>query len=131
MITNTFANEIEWAIGCSSPRRCIKCRSNVKYDDKSTYDQKCCLPVGDEDEDFVINCNDTYGDGWHGAYLQINGKNYCEQFLNGSRRKETLQNEFQIKGRITIDSKLSYLIKHNILMNHTLEKISFLIFFLN
>ena len=27
---------------------------------------------------------DSYGDGWHGGYLEIEGTQYCDTFLSGA-----------------------------------------------
>merc|ERR1712200_109291 len=45
-----------------------------------TYDTNCCLKPGTE---ILVICKDSYGDGWHGSYLEINGKKYCEDFTDG------------------------------------------------
>ena len=29
-------------------------------------------------------CNDTAGDGWHGGYIEIDNKRYCDNFTSGS-----------------------------------------------
>ena len=99
--TATYANEIEWSIGCDGPRGCPECKSDGNYEDEESYDQKCCLPVDDDKNDFVITCEDTYGDGWHGSYLEINGKKYCEQFVDGKIHREALTNNFPVIGKIS------------------------------
>ena len=33
---------------------------------------------------------DSYGDGWHGGYLEINGQKYCEDFTTGSEKQADL-----------------------------------------
>ena len=57
------------------------CKSNGGYEDFTNYTQECCYSM--EAEDFVVTCTDSYGDGWHGAYLDINGQRYCEGFADG------------------------------------------------
>ena len=32
---------------------------------------------------FTIYCKDSYGDGWHGGYIEILGNNYCTGFSTG------------------------------------------------
>ena len=32
---------------------------------------------------YVVTCKDSYGDGWHGSYLAVNGQKYCEYFNSG------------------------------------------------
>ena len=39
---------------------------------------------------YFLHCNDSYGDGWDGAFITINGVNYCDDFLDGSEQIETL-----------------------------------------
>ena len=29
------------------------------------------------DGDYELICKDSYGDGWNGGYITINGKRYC------------------------------------------------------
>ena len=41
---------------------------------------------------YVLQCEDTYGDGWHGGYIVIGGTKYCEDFRSGSSKTV----EFQI-----------------------------------
>jgi hypothetical protein len=33
-----------------------------------------------EGGDYILRCIDSYGDGWHGATVTINGFNYCGDF---------------------------------------------------
>ena len=98
--TATYANEIEWSIGCDGTSSCLECKSDREYKDGESYDQKCCVAVDDGKNDFVITCEDTYGDGWHGSYLEINGKKYCEQFVDGKIHREILTNNFPVIGKI-------------------------------
>ena len=39
----------------------------------------CLLQPGS----FTIHCDDSYGDGWHGGFIEILGNNYCTGFSNG------------------------------------------------
>merc|ERR1719389_1113174 len=41
---------------------------------------------------YVLKCEDTYGDGWHGGYIVIGGTKYCEDFTSGHEKTV----EFQI-----------------------------------
>ena len=61
-----------------------------KYGDDAEYTQECCLPVNQER--FRIKCTDSWGDGWTGGYLEINGKQYCKDFFNGNEREESMPN---------------------------------------
>ena len=71
----TWAQEISWTFGsCQSP-------ANGYENDHTDYNAKCCQPHGT----YELNCKDSHGDGWHGAYLQI-GKDdeyLCRNFTHG------------------------------------------------
>ena len=41
--------------------------------------QECCQAPGT----YRLECKDRYSDGWHGGYLEIQGKKYCDDFLGG------------------------------------------------
>ena len=55
------------------------CMSKVKYDDNKLYKEKCCLAAGT----YSLDCKCIFGDGWHGGYIKINGKEYCKDFTKG------------------------------------------------
>ena len=57
-----------------------------------SFEQKCCLP--DHINDYAITCNDAYGDGWHGGYLEINGEKYCANFERGHKMFDILPNKW-------------------------------------
>ena len=46
---------------------------------------------------YKVICSDTYGDGWErygyhdGAYVQINGRKYCEDFHTGYSTEDHFQ----------------------------------------
>ena len=68
LTTKRWAEEITWSIG--------SCRSSQSYMNFNVFTQQCCLADGD----YKIKCQDSYADGWHGGYLEINGQKYCEDF---------------------------------------------------
>jgi len=39
----------------------------------------------------TLNCIDSFGDGWHGGYLTIDGTNYCTGFTSGKLQTATIQ----------------------------------------
>ena len=51
------------------------------HENHKTHEAECCLPPGE----YTLKCKDSYGDGWHGGYITIDGKNYCENFSGGRR----------------------------------------------
>jgi len=69
-----YAVEITWNIGGT-------CDSKDEYDNYKEDTQKCC--VAKDQGEITITCKDSYGDGWHGGYLEINEKRYCENFSDG------------------------------------------------
>ena len=81
-VTKAWGSENSWAFG--------KCKSTRRYGTRRTYTMNCCLLQGEH----TLTCKDSYGDGWHGGYVEIEGKKYCKDFTNG-REKTT---KIQIKG---------------------------------
>ena len=69
--TKSYGDEISWLIG--------SCASNNGYGNNQEYTQQCCLPFGT----YNLKCTDSYGDGWHGAYIMVDGTKYCESFSSG------------------------------------------------
>ena len=43
------------------------------------YTEECCLNVGVH----TLKCKDSGNDGWLGGFLEIQGKQYCKNFLYG------------------------------------------------
>jgi len=67
--TRTWAYEIDWFLS----QHCQNHNNN--YLNYRPYYHHCCVP----DRDLQLTCTDSYGDGWHGAKLTINGKQFCHQ----------------------------------------------------
>ena len=65
LTTKKWADEIGWSVDT--------CSSNKTYKNNKVYERECCLEAGEK----MISCNDTWGDGWNGGYLEINGEKYC------------------------------------------------------
>jgi len=78
--TKAWGEENSWSIG--------SCTSNGKFGRNKTVSQTCCLAKGS----YSVECKDTYGDGWHGGYLKIGGKNkkFCKSFTNGHKKTESV-----------------------------------------
>jgi len=72
--TNTWASEMSWTIG--------SCSSSQKYSNNKIFVEKCCLFPGD----YILRCKDSYGDGWKGSYVKIDGKRYCQHFKSGKEK---------------------------------------------
>ena len=75
-VTKAWGNEVSWTFG--------KCKSSQRYDSRRTYTTNCCLPKGEH----TLTCKDSYGDGWHGGYMEIEGKQYCNDFSTGREKTE-------------------------------------------
>ena len=72
LTTKLYGNEISWSIGsCTS-------ESDEQYADYDTVVKTCCLDVG---RTYILQCMDSFGDAWNGAYIQIDSTRYCEDFI--------------------------------------------------
>jgi len=79
LTTKTWGSEISWAFG--------SCSGN-NYGNHQVYDTECCQPAGD----YTLTCTDSYGDGWHGGYIQVGSSpaRICENFRTGSSQTQTV-----------------------------------------
>ena len=77
VVTNSYGNENSWTFGA--------CSSTQAYGSNDIFTEQCCQPTGD----YELVCKCSYGDGWHGGYLEIDGNKYCEQFTSGKEKIET------------------------------------------
>lgn len=57
------------------------CESSTRFYNMQIYTQGCCLPA--KETEFALTCIDTSQDGWKGAFIEIEGKRYCENFHKG------------------------------------------------
>merc|ERR1711990_547805 len=74
VVTAAYGYENSWTFGsCSS--------NGQSYGDNQEFDLECCQPVGS----YNLICDCSYGDGWHGGYIQIGGSDvrHCEDFQTG------------------------------------------------
>ena len=85
LTTVRYGSEISWRLG--------SCEGNGGYGNNAEYTEQCCLEPGN----YNLECKDSYGDGWHGAYIEVNGETYCESFSTGS--EETSQIIIEGKGK--------------------------------
>ena len=79
-VTKAYGRENYWQIGMAAGN----CENERNYGNNNEYTQSCKLPAGTHN----IKCKDTYGDGWHGGYLRINGAEYCKTFTNGREKSD-------------------------------------------
>merc|ERR1719378_1795845 len=72
LTTVSWGSEISWSFGdCSS--------DNAEYGNNAVYDITCTLAPGA----YWLSCIDSYGDGWHGGNMAIDGVEYCGDFTSG------------------------------------------------
>jgi len=82
----SYPSEIEWTITGSGAAAGITC-GNGPYDGHYGVQpaEDCKLKAGD----YTLKCIDTYGDGWHGGFMTIDGKMYCDDFRTGHLMTKT------------------------------------------
>lgn len=79
-VTKSYGSENSWTLGsCSGPQ-------GGRYGSHRHYEFGNCCLSGRQ----TLTCKDSYGDGWHGGYLEIGGVKYCQGFTTGRSRTETL-----------------------------------------
>ena len=71
LTSRNWGSEISWTLG--------DCSSDTIYENHDTHEGECSLPSGQ----YTLVCKDSYGDGWHGGFIMISGKTYCETFDSG------------------------------------------------
>ena len=67
--TRKYGNEISWSLGKG------KCSRSQDYGDNKVYTELCCLSP----DNFELSCDDSNGDGWHGGFIRIQEKTYCDE----------------------------------------------------
>jgi len=83
IVTTRWAYENSWTFGsCSGPA------SGTQYSNYDTKTEQCCQGSGTH----ILTCKDSYGDGWSpsGAYIEIGGTKYCENFLSGRTQTHSI-----------------------------------------
>ena len=58
----------------------------MSYGDYQAYTQTCNLPPGN----YELICSNSYGDGWHGGYIEIQGNLYCDDASSFSTETHTI-----------------------------------------
>ena len=78
LITKELASEISWSLGsCNSNRQ--------QYENNREYIQTCCFSTSPSKWTYDLRCMDSHGDGWHGAFITINERRYCEDFYGSEK----------------------------------------------
>ena len=75
--TRKYGDEISWSLGKG------KCSSSQEYGDNKVYTEQCCLSP----DDYELSCDDSFGDGWHGGFIQMQEKKYCEESFKFNLKK--------------------------------------------
>ena len=78
LTTRYWGNEISWSLYNQETSTSV-CSSKPPgtYGWYSTIIEQCTLFEGIQ---YKLHCKDTYGDGWHGGYITIQGERYCNHF---------------------------------------------------
>merc|ERR1719188_697605 len=83
VVTKSWGYENSWTTATSSGS--VMCTSGgASYGDNQQYSISCGLPSGS----YTLLCECSYGDGWHGGYIDICGSRYCADFNSGSSMTE-------------------------------------------
>ena len=77
IVTLSYGSENSWTFGT--------CNSSRTYNSYVTQIEECCQPQGT----YELACLDSYGDGWHGGYIEVGRTKYCENFY-GSVEKHNV-----------------------------------------
>ena len=72
LTTGSYGSDISWTLD--------SCQSNGGYGDYNEYTQQCCLEPGS----YSLECKDSWGDGWNGGYIELDGVKYCDGFTSGT-----------------------------------------------
>ena len=78
MTTKEYGEENSWSLGT--------CSSYETYSENEEYTEDCCLNNGT----YILNCKDSHADGWHGGFIEIQGTQYCKNFIVGSLRQQSI-----------------------------------------
>jgi hypothetical protein len=76
MVTKSFGSEVSWVIWSEDfyVDGSVICEGSGYESNSNTTAPDCDLVEG---ERYYINCTDSYGDGWHGGYLQVGADQVC------------------------------------------------------
>ena len=77
MTTQSFGSESTWEITSLDEVVC----SGGPYASDTFFEITDCQLAGG---DYTLRCIDSYGDGWHGGSVTINGIQYCDDFTSST-----------------------------------------------
>ena len=87
VVTGNYGNENSFSFG--------SCNSTQEYPSYNTTIEICCQPAGT----YELVCTDTYGDGWHGGYIEVEGMSYCGDFTAGHNASHEVEMTGKLKFR--------------------------------
>jgi len=85
--TKLYGHENAWSLGT-----CVS--DDGRYRENNVYTEECCLDAGK----YTLNCDDTYKDGWHGGFIEIQGTQYCEDFTEGHQQSQDIDIVYPVNG---------------------------------
>lgn len=77
LTTKGWGNEISWSFG--------NCNNDQQYGDNQEYNQQCHFSTSPSNWVYKLKCMDSVNNGWHGAFITINGVNYCEDLVRNEK----------------------------------------------
>ena len=83
-VLDWIADDISWSLGSCQSNRGNPGQSD--YQGNQEYNQQCHFSTSPTNWVFRLTCKNTDGWGWGGAFITINGVNYCEDFLDGREK---------------------------------------------
>ena len=80
-----ITDDISWSLGSCQSNRGYPGQSD--YQGNQEYNQQCHFSTSPTTWVFRLTCKVYFSsDGWVGAFITINGVNYCKDFLNGREK---------------------------------------------
>ena len=83
MSTKKRGRDISWSFGT--------CNNDRTYGSNNDYTQTCCFSTSPTRWVYQLDCKDAGGNGWRGAYITINGKEYCKDFSSGAIQTDYIE----------------------------------------
>jgi len=81
-----YPEEVEWELtgnGAAAGTSCKGGPYNGHYGQQP--EEACVIKAGG----YTLKCIDTYGDGWHGGFMTVDGIMYCDDFRDGHLMTKT------------------------------------------
>ena len=103
--TTLYGNEVSWKIVDNNDQTICASLEVGSYDWHRVHPAEDCVIAPNDRRHSSITkykliCEDSYGDGWHGGHLIIQGTSYCHDFTtgftNGNGKDLTINGNFKI-----------------------------------